>query len=152
MPVAVVPDGSWPTPCGRRFLFSQNARAHRDTCTACAAALAAGPDDRILESVLAERRAQHSKWGEQNHPDGTGPQTTPLGHRHVASDLALSAKLSTDRATRQGVLTWVDILLEEVFEALAEDDPDELRSELIQIAAVAVAWVGAIDRRRDGGS
>jgi hypothetical protein len=34
-----------------------------------------------------------------------------------------------------------------VAEALAEDDPTLLRAELIQVAAVAVAWVEAIDRR-----
>jgi hypothetical protein len=29
------------------------------------------------------------------------------------------------------------------------DDPEELRAELIQVAAVAVAWIEAIDRRQD---
>ena len=42
--------------------------------------------------------------------------------------------------------TWADILREEYFEALAETDPARLRVELIQVAAVAVAWVEAIDR------
>ncbi len=45
---------------------------------------------------------------------------------------------------------WRDILLEEVFEALAEEEPKELRKELVQVAAVAAQWVEAIDRR--GGS
>jgi hypothetical protein len=39
------------------------------------------------------------------------------------------------------------IALEEVFEALVETDPAKLRDELLQVAAVAVAWVEAIDRR-----
>ncbi len=39
------------------------------------------------------------------------------------------------------------ILLEEVHEALAEDDPTRLRAELLQVAAVAVCWVEAIEQR-----
>ncbi|TIH26025.1 NUDIX hydrolase, partial [Subtercola vilae] len=42
---------------------------------------------------------------------------------------------------------WQDILLEEVFEAFAESDTSKLRTELIQVAAVAQQWVEAIDRR-----
>jgi hypothetical protein len=45
-------------------------------------------------------------------------------------------------------LTWRDILLEEVYEAFAETDSDRLREELIQVAAVALSWVDAIDRRK----
>jgi hypothetical protein len=38
----------------------------------------------------------------------------------------------------------------EVARAMLEDDGDEhLRAELIQVAAVAVAWAEAIDARRD---
>jgi hypothetical protein len=44
-------------------------------------------------------------------------------------------------------LKWVDILEEEVAEAAAESDPAKLRAELVQVAAVAVAWIEAIDRR-----
>jgi hypothetical protein len=39
------------------------------------------------------------------------------------------------------------ILREEVYEAFAEEDPAALRTELIQVAAVAATWVDAIDRR-----
>lgn len=113
----------------------------------------------VLGEVLDERRRQDEKWGEQNHPDGTGEHSMPLsrivfhrpaapGGRHCASELALLAKEATDRAARAGMVTWTDILLEEVFEALAEDDSDKLRTELVQIAAVATQWVEAIDRRQ----
>ena len=113
----------------------------------------------IAQEVLAERDRQDTKWGEQNHPDGTGPRVHSLSRlRHpgaephldvtLASDLAQAAKVATDTAADEGVLSWSDILLEEVFEALAEDDLDKLRNELIQTAAVAQQWVQAIDRRR----
>ena len=36
--------------------------------------------------------------------------------------------------------------MEEVAEAFEEHDPARLRSELVQVAAVAVAWVEKIDR------
>lgn len=95
---------------------------------------------RVLEDVRAERYAQDAKWGQQNHPDGTGP-TIPTLNR------ADYARRECDYAHQHGVGTWRHILEEEHAEALAERDPEKLRAELIQVAAVAVAWVEAIDRR-----
>ena len=92
----------------------------------------------VIREVRDEREAQDQKWGEQNHPDGTG-----LPYTHDAE----YQKRVTDSAAEAGSLTWRDILLEEVYEALAEDDFARLREELIQVAAVAVGWVEAIDRR-----
>jgi len=111
----------------------------------------------ILAEVAAERGRQEAKWGQQNHPDGTGPKTTPMAeivrgpgnaivHRHYAFGLAFQARSATDEHAKEGTLTYADIFLEEVFEALAEEDPDKLRAELIQCAAVAVAWAEKIDR------
>lgn len=94
----------------------------------------------VLAEVLEERLRQEAQWGEQNHPDGTGK----IGDSHIA-DLA---KVRNDAHVAEGILTFRDILEEEVFEAFAESDPDRLREELIQVAAVAGAWVEAIDRRR----
>ncbi|AGZ38587.1 hypothetical protein [Actinoplanes friuliensis] len=92
----------------------------------------------VLAEVAAERRAQDKKWGLQNHPDGTGPA--------YAAEAALARK-ECDEAAATGSLSWRHILLEEVAEATAEDDPEALRRELIQVAAVAVAWAEALDRR-----
>ena len=44
-------------------------------------------------------------------------------------------------------MTFRPVLLEEVSEALAEDDPARLREELLQVAGVAVLWIEALDRR-----
>ena len=52
-----------------------------------------------------------------------------------------------DERVERGSLAWDGILLEEVYEAFAEEDPIKLRSELVQVAAVAVQWIAAIDRR-----
>lgn len=111
-----------------------------------------------LADVAAERARQDAKWGEQNHPDGTGGVARPLMslgirceptlvHRASGTELADAARLATDDAAKIDVVTWTDILLEEVFEALAESDPAVLRVELIQVAAVATQWAEAIDRR-----
>ncbi|XAZ30651.1 hypothetical protein AAHB34_16020 [Paenarthrobacter ureafaciens] len=101
-----------------------------------------GPYDAIKE----ERERQEAKWGEQNHPDGTGPEGQFLGEPLQFGHLADRAKSITDNMARVGGLTYGDIFLEEVFEAMAESDPEKLRTELIQCAAVAVAWVEKIDR------
>ncbi|MEV0822112.1 hypothetical protein ACWDA3_01965 [Nonomuraea rubra] len=94
---------------------------------------------RVLAEVAAERAAQDARFGMQLLPDGTGGEGTV-----AASDLARDA---TDSAARGGALTWRHILAEEVMEAFAEADPDRLRAELIQVAAVAVKWTQALDRR-----
>lgn len=74
-----------------------------------------------LQDVMAERARQDAKWGEQNHKD----------------------------------LYWLGILSEEVGE-LARNliDPQtpllerKAREELVQVAAVAVAWLECMERRR----
>lgn len=99
---------------------------------------------RVLEELAQERWRQDKKWGEQNHPDGTGPQGF---HVHVAG-VADRYRTECQAAAQAGVVTYRHIFLEEVWEAMAEQDPAKLRTELVQAAAVAVAWVEAIDRRK----
>ncbi len=93
----------------------------------------------VLSDINDERISQELKWGQQNHPDGTG-QATDI----VRRDRAI---IECDEAHRSGAGTWRHILNEEFHEALAERDPIKLRYELVQTAAVAVAWIEAIDRR-----
>jgi hypothetical protein len=98
-----------------------------------------GPDAGVLGEVSAERERQDAKFGEQNHPDGTGGP--------VMRQRADEARAQCQYLAANGGADWRAILLEEVHEALAESAPARLRAELVQVAAVAVAWVGAIDRR-----
>ena len=93
----------------------------------------------VLNEVYAERERQTERFGVQNHPDGTGGRQRQVQLKD-ARDLY-------DLADRRGELTFRHILEEEVAEVFAETDPAALRTELIQVAAVAVAWVEAIDRR-----
>lgn len=93
-----------------------------------------------LADVLRERRRQDRLHPFVGLPDGTGSEGTE--HR------AQEAKAWGDRLAREGTLTMADVLLEEVFEAMAETNPIRLREELVQVAAVAVKWVQLIDHRR----
>lgn len=94
--------------------------------------------ERVLMDVAWERSAQNEKWGEQNWPDGTDPWF---------SNNADIYKMRNEVNARYGAENWLNILEEEVYEAAAETDVERLRKELVQVAAVAVAWIEAIDRR-----
>lgn len=97
------------------------------------------PTESAMMDVADEMDRQDAKWGDQSHlPNGTG-------FREWAA-LADYYRNSCDAAFARGDGTWADILLEEVYEALAESDPDKLRAELIQVAAVAAQWAAAIDK------
>lgn len=108
----------------------------------------------VLAEVRVERARQDAKWGEQNHPDGTGAwKVIPGGEARrdevvaeVRAGRAEEDRRACDQAARDGRLSWLHILREEVSEAFAEDGV-ALRRELIQVAAVAVGWIEAIDRR-----
>jgi len=95
----------------------------------------------IVSEVAEEMSRQFKLWGIQNHPNGTGH----LEFKEVLDEVRDVIK----EAEKKKELTWNLILLEEVSEALAEEDPEKLRTELIQVAAVASSWVQAIDRKKD---
>lgn len=94
---------------------------------------------RFVAAVDDERLAQLAKWGEQKHADGTGPDNAN------ARELADGYRALNDYDPAEK--TWQTILLEEVYEALAESDPARLHAELVQVAAVVAAWVRDIDTR-----
>ncbi|MEE4598261.1 hypothetical protein V2J94_41570 [Streptomyces sp. DSM 41524] len=121
----------------------------------------AGPTRAVLDEIHAERARQEEKWGEQNHPD-VDPRDIPyVTHGYYASHADIWRQVNEERAKPSRSLgrctghpegphphtAWDGVLLEKAYEALAEEDPARLRAELIQVAAVAVAWVEAIDRR-----
>lgn len=109
----------------------------------------------VLAQVAIERKRQDAKWGEQNHADGTGMAWPELvipafgwaSGGNQAEQAANLVRKACQRAAKTGHTTWLHILLEEIAETFAETDPAALRVELIQTAAVAVAWAEAIDRR-----
>lgn len=102
--------------------------------------------NRTLKKIEAERARQDEKWGQRDYPDGTGPRVVHAGFLGFMEEQAKVARMRCwSNARTQD--NWRDILLEEVYEAMAEDDPHRLATELVEVAAVAVAWVEAIERR-----
>jgi hypothetical protein len=99
---------------------------------------------RVVNEIIAERRRQDEKHPDTvNFPDGTGGQ--------ALKELSMIARLQCDEAVDRGTCTWRHVLTEEVSEAYAESDPELLRAELVQVAAVAMRWVEALDARADQG-
>lgn len=112
---------------------------------------------RIIVEVATEVARSTAKHGDQNDvPLGTGRDVAALafaGDDQTAENLAQQAKYWTDdhsKSQGDGTVTWRDILTEEVFEAYAEDDPIAVRAELVQVAAVAVKMIAAIDASTAG--
>ncbi len=100
------------------------------------------PINDIAGEIVEERLAQHEKWGQQDHPSSYSELTiVQAGHE------ADHWKRVNDARVETGTLSWDGILLEEVYEALAEKDDAKRREELVQVAAVAAAEIEAIDRR-----
>ncbi|MGA5424554.1 hypothetical protein [Streptomyces lavendulocolor] len=94
----------------------------------------------FAEAVDAERQAQLRKFGDQRHPDGTGRQ----GYAETADAARFTCQMDAEEPDGP---RWSLILLEKVYEALAESDPARLRAELVQVAAVCAAWISDLDRR-----
>ena len=116
-----------------------------------------------LDAVIAERQRQDAKWGVQNHPmvpadvraeaqaHGASPEFFAC---HVLGvDDAKAARDECNREHRAGRGTYTHILVEEVAEfveacVLHGDASDEARAEMVQVVAVALAMLEAIDRKR----
>ncbi len=99
--------------------------------------------DLVLAEVRKERERQLSLWGDQDHPD----HHPDFRHPEFDGMVLAMHREHYDRFSRENKLAWRHILSEEVAEVYAEDDPAKMRQELIQVAAVAVAWIEAMDRR-----
>lgn len=96
----------------------------------------------IFGEINAERFRQIAKFGKQHREDGTGGP--------VMRSEADRMRAACDYLARNGGADWRAVLLEEVYEAVAEEDPAKLRAELVQAAAVCTAWIEDIDSRTAG--
>lgn len=105
----------------------------------------------VFAEIAVERHQQDLKWGEQNHPDLLPRKWTPENHaRELGILTASQAKFRCEGAKNAGEQNWGAILVEELAEAVEQaalKHKKELRAELVQCAAVVVAWIEAIDRR-----
>lgn len=96
--------------------------------------------DLVLAQVKGEIAASIVKHGTQHLPDGTSD-----GWHNTA--LANHYRSVCEASNRIDQLTWKDVLLEEVYEALAETDPKKLVEELVQVAAMAAKWAEDVLQR-----
>ncbi len=108
----------------------------------------------ILDDVAMEREQQNKKWGLQSHPDVHPNTSDPYDAFYYAGiRSATTAKAMCDYDARNKNTNWAAILVEEVAEAIEEGalkNKEHLRAELVQVAAVAVAWIENIDRDTKG--
>lgn len=95
----------------------------------------------LLKEVERERARQDEKWGEQHHPDYSGNGHMVDEHISNYAYTADDFKNYNARMVDVDKLGWDTILLEEVYEALSELNPNKRIEELIQVAAVAVVWI-----------
>lgn len=111
---------------------------------------------KIFDEILAERQRQDAKWGVQNHPSHAGM----IGPGEIvlySLPCTESARGTCDARFKAGIGSWLDIAIEEMAEVrdaaldavnpFTDADEGAVRAELIQLIAVGVAWVEAIDRR-----
>lgn len=102
--------------------------------------------ERIISEFRAERILQDKKFGEQNH--FIFPQDVEYFRRPAYYSIPeqFAAKRTLERALANGKLTFFDVLIEEVAEAAEAKNIIEVRQELVQVGAVSLAMIEAIDR------
>lgn len=105
----------------------------------------------VLQDVFRERAAQVARYGlNEDLEDGTGRSTAwlaPVSFESAENIEALFRRFYEDYEEEHGKPTWSLLVREELAEAFAESDPDRLREELVQVAALAVSWIEKIDSR-----
>lgn len=103
---------------------------------------------RVLADIAEERGRQDDMWGQQDFPDGTGATERLFGPGPAFAEARDTLRQFCDIEHRMGDGTHRAIVLEEVFEAMAEaPNSPELRKELIQAAGTIVQWIESFDRR-----
>lgn len=99
----------------------------------------------VLDLVLDERRAQEAQYGGANEllEDGSGPDVRWLGPYTGQPAEEIQKELRRDYEDwedNEGLPTWVHLVREEMAEAFQENEPERLKEELIQVAALCVSW------------
>lgn len=112
----------------------------------------------ILVEVWEERERQTAKHGDQSHLPDLDPVLTNRPGGATASRFAEDLEVPTATRARfrvevdssRGTSNFAAITLEEFCEAVeaaANEDRPALRTELVQVAAMAVQWIEALDAR-----
>jgi hypothetical protein len=111
----------------------------------------------ILADIIDERKRQYATFGDQGDLTDYPVDLLEVWGYSERLDSLPSADVARrwcDDADREGHLSWSHILTEEFAEVVDEADvsalgrgSSALRTELVQLAAVCVAWIEAIDSR-----
>jgi hypothetical protein len=103
----------------------------------------------IYTEIIEERQKQDIKWGQQNHPIVSHLDTYSNG-LPILSDYDICneerAKFLCNWNAQMGSLTWGHIIIEELVEAMSAKTKEEMRTELIQCAAVIIAMIESLER------
>lgn len=94
--------------------------------------------------VVDELERQLAKWGEQDHPLHGGKK--PEAGVALWFARASAWKVNNHKRVEDDTMGWDSILLEEVYEALAETDPEKVREELVQTIAVCLNIIDSMER------
>lgn len=106
-------------------------------------------EENILRDVLTERQRQFDLWGDQDHPsvcksDENRPITEIYG-----LPTAAEAREDVEVSRELGYLSWAGIATEELSEVVEARTEEERREELVQLTALLIGWIEAIDRKSE---
>jgi hypothetical protein len=99
---------------------------------------------RIFAEIDRERKQQDEKWGEQNHP-----MVRDDFNFKEAGTILKHMRFENDLENDFGEKTWLNIIGEELAEAVLATSLQEQRKEMVQVAAVAVQIIEYLDRREN---
>jgi len=110
--------------------------------------------ENVFEEIREERKRQEEKWGEQNHPSldqvllnrDRGCEPERMCEEYEIPTEA-RAKFLCSLAEERKQQTFARIAVEELCEAVSAESEVRVRAEVVQLAAVCVKWIEAIDRR-----
>lgn len=100
----------------------------------------------LVWEVIEHRKAQDDKHGDYNSKHQQ-QLLTVISREEYGLPSEANAKQRTDDAMMTEQLTFGHILTEELCEVIEAKDEAARREELIQVAAVALQWIEAIDRK-----
>lgn len=98
--------------------------------------------EKVMEKIVRERKRQDDKWGVQDRR--VGHNRCPQNH-----GIELHMRGLVQDAASKGNLTWLLILGEELAEVGNAYSEDDAEKELVQVAAVAIAALENIQRRKE---
>lgn len=93
-----------------------------------------------VQDILASKFASELAYGVDDYPDGV----STIVYGGAAQVFLANAKL----AGREGRLTFADLMLGQLYTALATEDPEELRRQVTCLVTQGLQWREALDKRQ----